>query len=128
MAEKQSFTSIVYGPNKTIFDEGKSGDSAYMIVRGEVEIRKGTNTSNPKVLAVIGKGEVFGEMALFDGRPRMAAAITRSETELICISRDEFTGRLKNVDPVMRSMVTYLVQRVRSMADEFMRKKAFDPD
>lgn len=123
MKEKQSFSASVYPANRTIFDEAEAGDAAYMIVRGEVEIRKGTNTDNPRVLALIGKGEVFGEMALFDSRPRMAAAIARTEVELIRIGRDEFTSRRKSVDPVMRSMMLFLVQRVRNMADEFMRKK-----
>jgi CRP-like cAMP-binding protein len=123
MTEKQSFSASVYPANRTIFDEGQAGDAAYMIVRGEIEVRKGTNTNNPRVLAVIGKGEVFGEMALFDSRPRMAAAIAKTEVELIRIEREEFKVRLKSVDPVMRSMMLFLVQRVRNMADEFMRKK-----
>ena len=121
--EQQTFTRAVFNDGDTIFDEGEEGDAAYIIIRGEVEISKGYETLYPRILAVIGRSEVFGEMALFDNRPRMARAVAKRETELICISREEFRARLRTVDPVMRSMVQYLVQRVRSMADEFMRSK-----
>lgn len=124
MEDQQSFSRIVYEADKTIFDEGDEADAAYIIVRGEVEISKGNNTIYPRVLAVIGRGQIFGEMALFDNRPRMARVATKCETELICISRDEFKTRLKTMDPVMRNMMTYMVQRVRSMADEFLRTKS----
>ena len=123
MAEQQNFSRVVFEAHKTVFDEGDKGDSVYMIISGEVEIRKGTNTNNPHILAVLGKGDVFGEMALFDERPRMAAAITRETTEALRISRQEFSTRLKEIDPVMRSMIVYLVNRVRHMSDEFMRRK-----
>ena len=123
MEDQQAFSRAVFAADEIIFDEKDEGDTAYIIVRGEVEISKGNDTIYPHVLAVIGRGEIFGEMALFDNRPRMARVVARGETELICISRDEFKARLRTVDPVMRNMVTYLVQRVRNMADEFMRTK-----
>ena len=123
MTDDQNFSRVVFDVHKTVFDEGDKGDAVYLIISGEVEIRKGTNTNNPHTLAVLGKGEVFGEMALFDERPRMAAAITKDVTEVLRISRKEFNTRLKEVDPVMRSMIVYLVQRVRNMSDEFIRRK-----
>ena len=113
-----------FDKNKTIFDEGDEGDAAYLIVRGKVEIRKGVRTSQPQILATLSKGDVFGEMALFDNAARMAQAVALTKVETIRISRDEFHKRLDSVDPVMRTIVLYLVHRVRGMADQFMRKKS----
>jgi len=123
MEDQPTFSRIVLEADEVLFDEGDEGDAAYIIVRGEVEISKGSGTLYPKILAAVGRGEIFGEMALFDNRPRMARAVAKCETELICISHEEFKSRLRTIDPVMRNMVNFLVLRVRSMADEFMRTK-----
>ena len=123
---KTGFESISLDANKVIFEEGEPGDAAYMIVHGQVEIRKGMKSSNPQTLAVLGRNDIFGEMALFDDSPRMAEAVTRSRVELIAIGRDEFHKRLNAIDPVMKSITVYLVNRVRTMANEFMRRK--DPN
>lgn len=123
---KVGFESIRLDENKVVFEEGEPGDAAYMIVQGQVEIRKGMKSSNPQTLAVLGRNDIFGEMALFDESPRMAEAVTRSRVELIAIRRGEFHKRLDSIDPVMRSITIYLVNRVRSMANEFMKRK--DPN
>lgn len=120
------FQVVSYENNEVIFEEGAPGDAAYLITKGSVEIRKGTKSSNPQTLAHLGVNDIFGEMALFDSAPRMAEAIARSPVELVAITHDEFHRRLSSVDPVIRSITTYLVSRVRNMADEFQRRK--DPD
>ncbi|MBF0249621.1 MAG: cyclic nucleotide-binding domain-containing protein [Alphaproteobacteria bacterium] len=109
--------------NTIIFHEGDRGEAAFLIVKGMVEIRKGMQTSNPQILATLERNEIFGEMALFDDRPRMAEALARTNVEVIAIDRAEFRARLAAMDPVMRNMTTFLVSRVRTMADEFMRRK-----
>lgn len=120
---KPGFETKTFGDNHVIFEEGEPGDAAYLIMRGKVEIRKGMKSSNPQTLAVLGKNDIFGEMALFDDSPRMAEAVTRSKVEVIAIKHDEFHRRLDTLDPVMRTISVYLVNRVRHMADEFMRRK-----
>lgn len=123
---KTGFDSIKLEENKVIFEEGEPGDAAYLILHGQVEIRKGMKSSNPQTLAVLGKNDIFGEMALFDDSPRMAEAVTRTRVEMIAIGRKEFHKRMEHVDPVIRSISLYMVKRVRTMADEFMRRK--DPN
>ncbi len=113
-----------FAANSIIFDEGDRGDAAYIIRSGKVEIRKGARSSNPVRLAELGKGDMFGEMALFDDRPRMASAIALTDVEAIKMSREEFLDRLLTMDPAMKGMVLTMVARVRKMADEFMRRKA----
>ena len=109
-----------------IFEEGEPGDAAYLIARGQVEIRKGMKSSNPQTLAVLTKGDIFGEMALFDDSPRMAEAMAKTNVELIAIRRDEFNRRLDTIDPVIKTISVYLVSRVRQMANDFMKRK--DPN
>lgn len=122
--DANGFNRVSFESNKIIFEEGDVGDSAYLILKGQVEIRRGTRTSNPRVLATLGKGDVFGEMALFDDRPRMGQAIALQDTLAIRISHKEFHDRLDGVDPVMQSIIVYMVKRVRNMADEFLHMKS----
>jgi len=120
---QKGFETISYTKNEVIFEEGDAGLAAFLIVKGTVEIRKGMTTSNPQTLAKLQKNDIFGEMALFDDRPRMAEAIARTEVEVVAIKHDEFNRRLDAMDPVLKSMTIYLVQRVRAMSSEFMRRK-----
>lgn len=117
------FETVHFEANQVIFEEGDEGDAAYLILKGQVEIRKGMKTSNPQPLALLKKNDIFGEMALFDNRPRMAEAMARTSVELIAIKRDEFHRRLETIDPVIRTISLYLVGRVRAMADQFMKRK-----
>ncbi|MFC1673439.1 cyclic nucleotide-binding domain-containing protein [Pseudomonadota bacterium] len=121
--DETGFETVHFADSQVIFQEGEVGDAAYLISLGKVEIRKGMKTSNPQTLAVLGHGDIFGEMALFDDSPRMAEAIARSNVELIAINREEFNRRLDASDPVMRTISLYLVNRVRDMANQFMRRK-----
>ena len=114
---------ISFTANTTIFDEGDPGDAAYIIRSGRVEIRKGTHGSDPVKLAELGKGDVLGELALFDGRPRMASAVALTDVTAIRMSREDFLDRLSTMDTAMKGIVLTMVSRVRKMSDEFMRRK-----
>ena len=116
--------NIRFAANTTIFEEGEKGDAAYIVLSGKVEIRKGIQSSNPQQLAILEKGEMLGEMALCDDRPRMASAIALTDVTVIGMSKEEFRERLSTMDPRMKGMVLSMVARVRKMADEFMRLKS----
>src|SRR5579862_4717652 len=67
----ESFKERQYGPNHVIEGEGDKGVSFFLIKDGQVSIKKGNRT-----LATLGPGQFFGEMALLDGQPRSATAVT----------------------------------------------------
>lgn len=121
--EAKAFGKGTIKANTTIFTESEPGDTAFLIIQGKVEIRKGTSSDYPKVVAVLEDGDIVGEMALFDDRPRMATAVAATNLEVIPISRDDFKKRLKEMNPVMRRILMIMVSRVRGMSDEFMRRK-----
>lgn len=123
VADQSGFERKTFGEHGIIFEEGDDGDAAYLITKGRVEIRKGTRTGSPVSLAILSRGDIFGELALFDDRPRMAQALAVSDVEVVTIARDEFLGRIHDMDPVIKNMILYMIQRMRSMADEFMTKK-----
>jgi CRP-like cAMP-binding protein len=112
----QLMPRVVFEPGQKIFPEGAFGDVAYVVVTGEVEIAR-TVKGQRKVLGTIGSGGVFGEMALIDGKPRMAEAVAMKQTVCSVIKRGVFDHKIKTADPFVKGLLRVLVQNVRSMAD-----------
>ena len=120
----KTFERLAIESRKRIFSEDEPGDYAHLIVSGHVETRESMGKEGPQVVAVLGPGDVVGEMALFDARPRMAEAVTLEDTEVVIVAREEYLKRLNEMNPVMRRMLQIMGGRVRSMTDEFMKRKS----
>ncbi len=114
-------TRKTFRSGEELLREGAPNNNAFLITKGKVEIRTGTYTSNPNVVARLGKGEVIGEMSLFDDQTPMASAIAVEETETIVLSKGEFKRRLQGMDPVMRSVLGVLIKRLRESVVKSMR-------
>ena len=114
---ENEFEQVTFSPKDYLMREGTAVQAAFLITSGKVEIRKGEMSDNPITLAVLGKGEVIGEMALFDDQPHMASAIALEETKVSAISRDEFQRRVDAMDPVMRGILKILIKRIRNLSE-----------
>ena len=75
--------------DKTVFKEGDSGDRCYIIEEGAVRISKHIHGAGEEALAVLRTGNYFGEMALIDGSPRSATAITHEDSDFLVIDKVE---------------------------------------
>jgi CRP/FNR family transcriptional regulator, cyclic AMP receptor protein len=107
-----------FAAGEAIFQEGGFGDVAYVVQIGQVEIAKTNAKGKRTVLGYIGNGGMFGEMALIDGRPRMAAATAVKPTTCLIIRRDVFEHKLEAADPFVKGLLRILVRNLRSVADE----------
>jgi CRP-like cAMP-binding protein len=87
-----SETVLVEG-GEPVFEEGERGDHFYVIVRGEVELRKRSGDGEAK-LAVLREGQAFGEMALLNNTPRSASAHALTDTYMLSVSRAAFAQLL----------------------------------
>ncbi len=97
-------------PGSILFQEGDTGERAYVIVSGEVEILK---VSGPRevLLAVRKDCEVIGEMALLQAAPRSATARARTETALLTITKGHLDELLATSATAMRAMFSTLLVR-----------------
>ena len=68
---------------ETLFKTGEPGESLYIVSEGEVELFIRDTAGQKILLAIAGKGEVFGELALLDRGPRTATAMALADTELL---------------------------------------------
>jgi CRP-like cAMP-binding protein len=121
MREENTYKRRTFPANRTIFDEGEPADAVYVLSSGAVEIRVGTLSDHPRTLTVIKVGDVFGEMALLQGRRHQAAAIALEESEVLEVPRRDFLNRLNDADPVMRAVVNHLVSRLNDMTAAFRK-------
>ena len=88
-----------------------------------MEIRKGIHGNYPLTLATRVKGDVIGEMPMFDDHPHMATAVASERTEVLAISRRAFRRQVDHMDPAMKGIVILLVNRLCQMADDLMLRK-----
>lgn len=96
-----------------IFREGDVGDCAYLIDSGRVEIQvEGLGGENTPV-AILGVGDIFGEMAIIDGADRSATAVALDHCELVEVSKEQLNERIEDADPVVRFLLSILLNRLR---------------
>jgi EAL domain-containing protein (putative c-di-GMP-specific phosphodiesterase class I) len=108
----------IYNVGDIIFKEGDEGDGAYLIEEGLIEI---SVMNNGEALQVnkIGKGELFGEVALIDHQPRTATAKALENTVLIAIQRSLVNELLEKTDPIVRHLLLVILERYRNKRVNF---------
>ena len=79
-----------YPRNNFIVRKGEAGTSLFLIQSGEVNIVLEKTTGNDVIISTLGKGSFFGEMSLFDGRPRSATVVAQRDSTIVEIKRDDF--------------------------------------
>lgn len=78
-----------YQKDEIIFDEGDAGLGLFVVVSGRVKIRS-SHAALQHLSPEFGKGDFFGELALFDEAPRSARAIAMEPTQILALFRREF--------------------------------------
>src|ERR1700674_5036361 len=81
---------------QTLFRAGDAGDAMYLIESGKVQISMRSSDGEELILAVLGSGDFFGEMALIDGKPRSANATVVESSRLAVLSRPHFLSFLSS--------------------------------
>jgi CRP/FNR family transcriptional regulator, cyclic AMP receptor protein len=102
-----------YPKNSTVIAAGDPADALYIVISGRLKVTMSDKEGREVILAILGQGEVFGEMGLIDQAPRSATVVTIESCELLTITRTDFTKCLqKNFDLTM-NVTRGLVKRLR---------------
>ena len=99
-------------PEEAIITEGELGDSMFIISSGLVKITKTSDTGGEVVLAHLGDGAFFGEMALIGEAPRSASVIAEEETVLFEVSRTVIAEVTKSFPSVAGIIMRFYRQRL----------------
>ena len=98
-----------------IFSEGDPGEVMYAVVEGDVEIRV-----NGAAVNIVKEGEVFGEMAMIDKKPRSASAIASSDCKLVVINEQRFNFLLQQTPIFVTQIMKVMADRLRYMNKEVL--------
>jgi CRP-like cAMP-binding protein len=100
-------------PNEFIFWDGDNPEWFYLIAKGRVKVLKHSSSGKEFVIAFFGAGEMFGEVAVFEGKPYPASAQSVTETRVVGIRRKDFLAFLASRPQVALSIIGVLGERLR---------------
>jgi CRP-like cAMP-binding protein len=100
-----------YKDNRVVFCEHEPGRELYIIQSGKVKISKVVN-NNEVMLAVLETGDIFGEMAILDNKPRSASAVAFGDVSLLAINKANFESMVKAQPQLATRLITLLSERI----------------
>jgi CRP-like cAMP-binding protein len=100
-----------FAPGELIVEEGRTGNGAYVVLSGKVEVVRGL-PDRPQVVATFGPGEPFGELALLGDWKRTASVVAVDETTCIGIDRWVFLAYLRREPRLAAAMTRFVAQRL----------------
>jgi CRP/FNR family transcriptional regulator, cyclic AMP receptor protein len=105
-----------YRKNETIFHQGDPGDSLYIIESGSVKIvLPSPEGDEGAIIATLGRGDFFGELALLDGAPHSATAVAIEASEAMVLRRDRFDDLVETQPQLRRALFSGLVAELRRL-------------
>jgi len=103
---------LIYQPGEQIFKEGDEGCCAYLIESGGVDVTVYREKKQFSI-STLGIGELFGEVALIDNKPRTATVTALEETRVVRINRELIDAKLANHDPIIEHLLRLVLKRFR---------------
>jgi CRP/FNR family cyclic AMP-dependent transcriptional regulator len=105
-----------------LFHEGDQGDRLYVIGEGKIKLGRSSSDGRENLLAILGPGEMFGELSLFDPGPRTATATAVAETQVVALRPNQLQVTTSQGRPqVALTLLAALARRLRrtneSLAD-----------
>jgi CRP/FNR family cyclic AMP-dependent transcriptional regulator len=98
-----------------IFEQGSVGQKAFIVRSGKVKIFRVGEGARETLLTTLGPGEMFGEMSLFEHKPRSASAQALGDTEVEAVSEADFEKLVG--DPSVLQILKKMSARVREVDD-----------
>lgn len=110
----ESYECIFYDKGEYVVRAGEQGDSAFVIIEGEIEVR----TPDGVLLAVMGRGEVFGELALLTDDIRTADVVAGSDLRIMSLPKDAFLDHLMKSPDHAMWMLKSIGKRMKNMLEK----------
>ncbi|MEY2635465.1 MAG: hypothetical protein RIS75_1405 [Actinomycetota bacterium] len=116
-ALRTSMIEVRARKGEVIFVEGEPGDRLYVINEGKITLGHKAGDGRETLLAVLGPGEMFGELSLFDPGQRTATATALTDATVLGLSREAFRPWLIGRPEVAEKLLQALAQRLRRTED-----------
>ncbi len=115
-----------YPEDTMVFCENQSGAEMFIIQSGQVKIGKVVD-GKEVTFAILKKGDMFGEMALLENKPRSASAIANEDCVLMVVNSKNFNQMVTTQPQMISRLTTTLAERLWSMSRQLINTKISDP-
>ncbi|MDR0402161.1 MAG: cyclic nucleotide-binding domain-containing protein [Treponema sp.] len=116
----------VYPKDSMIFSEGEPGEELFIIQNGSVKIAKIVD-NNEVLLAVLKTGDIFGEMALLESKPRAACAVAYEDCRVMAVNRMNFERMVGTQPQIVSRLTTLLAERIWFIYKQLANTLISDP-
>lgn len=110
---RSAMTPVKINRGGILFAEGDAGDQVYVVVEGKLKLGTSSGDGRENLLSILGPGEMFGELSLFDPQPRTSTATAVTDARLLALSHDQVIGLVTAHPRVALELLARLAQRLR---------------
>ena len=110
---RASMDSVKIAKGSILFKEGDEGEHLYVIIDGKLKLGTSSGDGRENLLSILGPGEMFGELSLFDPGPRTSTATAVTDAKLLSLGHEKVIPWLKQHPEVSLQLLTRLSQRLR---------------
>ena len=114
---RASMQQVQLSRAEVLFAEGDQGDRLYVILEGKIKLGRTKSDGRENLLAILGPGEMFGELSLFDPGPRTATATSVGDSVLIGLGHESMQPWLLQHPEVAFKLLNALARRLRRTND-----------
>ena len=108
-----SMDSVKIAKAGVLFKEGDEGEHVYVITEGKLKLGTSSGDGRENLLSILGPGDMFGELSLFDPGPRTSTATAVTDAKLLSLSHEKLIPWLRENPDVSLQLLARLAQRLR---------------
>src|SRR5580693_9466419 len=116
-ALRRQISEVKLARGEHLFIEGQEGDRLYIVLEGKLKLTRAAADGRENLLSVLGPGEMFGELSLFDPRPRTSSASAVTDVTLAALGHDALRAWLLEHPEASMHMLRQLARRLRRAND-----------
>jgi CRP-like cAMP-binding protein len=110
---RSSMTFVKLRKGQSLFKEGDDGDHLFIVSNGKVKLGTKSPDGRENLLMILGPGDMFGDLSLFDSGPRTATATAVTDTKLLSLGQDKVIPWVKEHPEVSLHLLARLASRLR---------------
>lgn len=115
--------SLQYRAGERLFEKGDEGDSAFIVIMGSVDVLVPVD-GGEKAVATLGRGEVFGEMAVLTEEPRSTAIAAHDDLKVLRIDRPALLSLLREFPDIAIELIRVLARRLATTTRDYAETRA----
>jgi CRP-like cAMP-binding protein len=110
---RESMTQVKVSKGQTLLKEGDAGDRLFVVVEGKLKLGTSSGDGRENLLSILGPGDMFGELSLFDPGPRTATATAVTDARVLALANDQVIGWVTAHPQVSLQLFKRLARRLR---------------